>query len=133
MSQVTGPLLAIKMELPDHPDRHVGKLRYLKIGGYSKYFEVFVGKDFGDFSPAYERIDSLIISDPLTVYYSEDHISDKSTDDDLINRDTQFIDKKNQPYFVRGSKDKYGSCFFMSVGICLIVTLLILEKKGIIV
>jgi hypothetical protein len=132
MSKVVGPLLEAKMELSGHPDRHIGKLRYLKIGGYTKYFEVFIGKDFGDFSPAYERIDSLKTGNLLTVYYSEDQLSNKATDDELINRDAQFIDKQNQPYFIRGSKDRYGSYFFMSVGICLVVTLLILEKKGII-
>jgi hypothetical protein len=130
MPKVVGPLLEIKMALAGHPDRHIGKLRYIKIGGYPKYFEVFVGKDWGDFRPAYERIDSLKTGEILTVYHSADHISKESADDGLINRDTQFIDKQDQPYFIRGSKDRYGSYFFMGIGVCLIASLFVLKKKG---
>ena len=132
MSTIVGPLLEVKMELAGHPDRHIGKLRYLKIGGYSKYFEVFVGKDWGDFSPAYERIDSLKTGEILTVYHSADHTSNESTDDELINRDTQFIDKQSQPYFIRGSKDRYFSYFAIGMGTGLVISLFILRKKNIV-
>ena len=132
MLQVTGPLLAVERQLAGHPDRHIGKLRYLKVGGYDQYFEVFIGKDPGDFSPALERIDSLRTGDVVTVYYVEDLLSSEAARDEAINRLAQFIDRQQRPYFVRGNKDRYGSYFFMGVGLCLIGSLVILERKGII-
>jgi len=132
MLQITGPLLTIQRELTDHPNRHIGKPRYLQIGGYNKYFEVFVGKDPGDFSPTLERIDSLRKGDMVTIYFVENDLSSEASQDESINRLAQYIEQDGRVYFVHGSGMKYIGYFVLTISICLIISLLIFKKKGIV-
>lgn len=41
----------------------------LKVKGYPKTFELFIGKDFGDFSPEFEKIDDLKLGDKIDVFF----------------------------------------------------------------
>src|ERR687897_450937 len=57
--QVTGSITTIGQSFANDANRHEGKMRFLQVGNYPKVFEVFIGKDPGDFSPAFEKIDAL--------------------------------------------------------------------------
>lgn len=108
------------------PKSDKGKYRYLNIDTYPKMFEIFVGKDRGDFKPDYEQIDSLRKGDTIEIYFDID-----PTETDIrLNRLIQFIDKDGKPYYIRGSKDKYGGYFIIGLGILLGAVLVYLKKTG---
>lgn len=108
------------------PNRDKGKYRYLLIDTYPKMFELFIGKDYGDFKPKYERIDTLKPGDDILVYYD---VNSKETDIRL-NRLVQFIDKEDKPYFIRGSKDRNFGFFLIGIGILLGGIIFYLNKTG---
>ena len=93
------------------------KNRLLQIE--NRTFELFTGKDAGDFKPAFERIDELKPGDKITVYFDEQ--------DDPINRLAYFIDKGNEPYFIKGSWEK-GLAYFLA-GLCMAIFILLLVLK----
>lgn len=97
--KLTGILTYIEPEYGDYPVRHIGKYRYLQIESYPFPFEIFIGKDFGDFKPKFEQIDKLKTGDVVTLYYYETENDRRSG----INRNVQFIDKNGISYFERGS------------------------------
>ena len=129
--QVTGPIVTIGQQFANVSNRHEGKMRYLQVSNYSKVFEVFIGKDPSDFSPAFENIDALKAGDIVTVHYDEDQSN--AADIDVVNRLAQFIDKRNKPYYIRGSKDMYGGYGAIGTGLFIGIFLLALKKKGTIV
>ena len=92
---------------------------------YQKVFEIFIGKDFGDFKPSFEQIDLLRLGDKIEIYFDVDQ---KETDGRL-NRLIQYIDKDSTPYYIRGNKDKIFGIGFVSFGLISILTLLILKQK----
>jgi hypothetical protein len=124
--RISGRITYLGKVYEELPNRDKGKYRYLLIDTYPKMFELFIGKDFGDFKPKYERIDSLKPGDDILVYYDEDS---KETDIRL-NRLIQFIDKEDKPYFIRGSKDKNFGFFLIGIGILLGGIIFYLNKTG---
>lgn len=130
-NSITAQIISIGRTFPGAFNRHEEKTRYIQVGKYPKAFELFIGHDLGDFSPAFEKVDALKAGDIVTVYYDEEQT--RAADDDKVNRLAQFIDKDGQPYFIRGSKDKYGGYGIITAGILIGLTLLILKKKGTIV
>jgi hypothetical protein len=125
---ITAPISSIGRTFPGAFNRHEEKMRYVQVGNYPKVFELFIGHDTGDFSPAYERLDALKAGDIVTVYYDEEKT--RAGDDAIVNRLAQFIDKDGKPYYIRGSKDKYGGYGAIGAGILIGLTLIILKKKG---
>lgn len=64
--------------------------------------------------------------DLITVYYDDRDIPAN----DPLNRFVQFIDKGNEPYFIKGSWDKGFAIFIGGLGIAILILVLILKKKG---
>lgn len=124
--QASGKITYLEKSYQDFPNRHYGKYRYLQIDKYSRVFELFAGKDFGDFKPDMEKIDELKMGDKITIFYDE--ITNR--DDVRLNRLAQFIDKGKQPYFIRGSKDKYFGYFGIGIGLVIGGWLFYLKSKG---
>jgi hypothetical protein len=108
------------------PFRDAGKYRYLKIDGYSKVFEIFIGKEFGDFSPKFEKLDELKVGEDITVFYD---INEKEKDIRL-NRTIQYIDKDDQPYFIIGNKNKIFGIGFIVSGLFLLLVSYDQFRKG---
>ena len=125
---ITARIISIGRSFPGAFNRHEEKTRYVQVGNYPKVFELFIGHDPGDFSPAFEKVDALKTGDIVTVYYDEEHT--RAADNETVNRLAQFIDKDGKPYFIRGNKDKYGGYGAIGAGILIGLTLLILKKKG---
>ncbi len=98
----TGQITYLDQQFEQWPPRNLGKYRYLKIEGYEYPFQIFVGKDAGDFKPKMEQIDLLKVGDTVTVFYYELEDTRKIG----VNNFAQFIEKDNQPYFERGDSAK---------------------------
>ncbi len=119
-------LIYIEKSFEELPNRHQGKYRYLKLESYPKTFELFVGKDFGDFKPDFEQIDNLKVGNEIDIYFDE-----TSTETDFrINRLVQFIDKNGEPIFIRSSKDKSLGFFLFGFGFVFGAVLFYLKKIG---
>ncbi len=102
-----------------------GKYRYLEVDNYTGIFKIFIGQDPGDFSPTYENIDQLKAGDTITIYYDETSLQ-KSEYNNLL----QYIDKGGNPFFIKGSSDKYLGYVIIGLGILIGILLTILKKKG---
>lgn len=126
MDHVQGKITYLDVTYQDYPNRDKGKYRYIQLNNYSRTFELFVGKDAGDFKPKMERVDSLQLGDIVTVYF-DDRLNDQG---DPINRLVYFIDKENKPFFVKGSWEKGLAWFLVGLSLTGIAILVILKRKG---
>lgn len=123
----TGVIAHSGKSYADYPARN-GKFHYLLLEGNARPFELFIGKDPGDFSPAYEKLDGLQVGDTITIYHDELLVQSIKP----VNKLAYFIDKGKTAYFIKGSRDKYFAYFIW--GFCLLFSavMVILKRKGII-
>jgi len=103
--------------------------RFIHIVDSPIMFDVFVGKETGDFSPQFEQLDKLAIGDEIIVYHAGKTPLQRNSDV-RFNKTVQFVDKDGVAYFIRGSKDKYGGYLFIGLGGLLAILILILKKFG---
>ncbi|WP_310395177.1 hypothetical protein [Hymenobacter sp.] len=122
---ITSHITGIADSIVGEPGSYNRKLRYIRMQGYPKTFELFIGKDFSDFSPAFEQLDKLKAGDTITVYFDETKSSNP-----YLNRLVQFINKGQTPYFIKGSRDIYVGYSAIVVCAGLVAYLLLLRKKG---
>ena len=123
---VTGTIISFEKTNENYPRRDSSKFRYLRVESYPKPFEIFVGKDAGDFKPKFENVDNLQIGDIITVYYAEDGKTQKAAVNNLV----YFIDKGKEVVFIEGNSKK--NVIYGLIGFCLITILIlvILKWKG---
>lgn len=126
---VTGKIDYFNKTFQEINYRNKGNHRFIHIEEFPLIFDIFVGKETGDFGPKFERLDDLKIGDEITVYHADKTPLQKSRDL-RFNKTVQFIDKEGEAYFIRGNKDKYGGYFFIGFGILLIITLIVLKQIG---
>lgn len=124
---ISGKITYLDKIYEDLPIRNHGKYRYLSLDNYPKIFEIFIGKDFGDFKPAYENIDSLKLGDEIIIYYDE---IPPNRSDSRVNSLLQFLDKKDKPYFIRGDIDKYFGSILFICGLAIGIWLMYLKNIG---
>jgi len=122
---VSGKIDFIKTSFDFHKKRDH---RFIQVEGHDQIFDIFIGNKFGDFSPKFEKIDDLNMGDEINVYYSDEPPFQKGNDFRL-NKNVEFIDKSNQPYFIRGNKNKFGGIGFIVVGTISTIILAIALKK----
>lgn len=125
LQKVTGSVTYIGKTFKNLPNRHHGKYRYITIENYPQVFELFVGKEKGDFAPEYEIIDSIKVSDELAIYFSE-----IGGENEPVNRLARFIDKNGKKHFVYGSYDVYWGIGGMITGCILLIVVFILWRMG---
>lgn len=123
--KASGKITYLEKHFGQLPNRNFGKYRYLKIDASEQIFEIYVGKDLGDFKPSLERLDHLKAGDNIKVYFDLDP---SETED--INRLVQFVYKNDVPYFIRGSVDKYIGIMLLSFGILMLIVFSILKYMG---
>jgi hypothetical protein len=123
-NKIVGQVIFLDKKYKDLPNRDFEKYRYLKIDSYSQVFEIFIGKDFGDFKPEFENIDKIQLGDKIEIFFDKDG----KENEEEISRLIQYIDINNIPYYKRGSKDKIGGIILTSIGIALLLTISILKR-----
>tara|TARA_A100000171_G_scaffold53120_2_gene77167 strand:- start:1224 stop:1733 length:510 start_codon:yes stop_codon:yes gene_type:complete len=106
---------------------HKGNHRFIHIVDSPQIFDIFVGKEPGDFGPKFEQLDKLKIGDEITVYHANKTPLQRNQDV-RFNKTVQFIDKNGEAYFIRGNKDKYGGYILVGVGVLISIALLILKQ-----
>ena len=124
--KVKGVVEYIGTSSPLNQNNHPPRYRYLKVEGYGRPFELFIGKETGDFSPELEKIDTLQPGDTVTVYYDE-NISIQNAP---VNRLAYFIDLNNAPVFVKGIWETGAAYFIGGFSVALFFWVFALKKKG---
>jgi hypothetical protein len=109
----------------DLPSEHPGKFRYVVVDTYPDPFELFVGKAPGDFSPAFEKIDSLTVGQRILIYYAE-----PSDVPEHVNRTAQFIESNGTLYFERGNAALYIGVSIVAISGLLLCFLLYSKRRG---
>lgn len=123
--KINGNITFIDKQFGKWPIRHQGKYRYIQLDSYPYTFELFVGKEPGDFKPRFEQVDALKVGDPVTVYQDGSGGTEEG-----ISRNVMFIDKNGVSYFEKGN-----STMAIGIAIFIIAGLLVLFayyqwKKG---
>ena len=126
LQKVTGRLISIEKSNKSLPNQDTARMWYLLIDNHPKIFQIFTGKESGDFKPNFEKIDSLKANDDITIYFDENF----KTQDDPINRLTYFIDRGQETIFIKGDWEKYAGIFCIGLPVSTIVILIILKRKG---
>lgn len=125
-SKITSTLIYLDDTYGELPNRNFGKYRYLAVENYPYIFELFIGKESSDFSPKFEKIDSLKLGDVITIYGYESSDIDKEG----VNRNIQFIEKNDQLFFERGDATKIVGISLIIISIILVVLCFIFMKMG---
>jgi hypothetical protein len=125
--KITGTVDFISMKYLDLPYRDFTKFRYIKIMEYEKPFEIFVGKDPGDFTPALDKIDSVKRGDILTFYFRKENFE---TTDPPVNRLAYYIDKGSTPVFIFSPSQFYLALVVLSLSIIIIIISVVGKIKG---
>jgi hypothetical protein len=121
--KTNGEIVFLSDNKNQESNSRTGKMRYIAVNSYPGLFEVFIGKDKGDFSPKYENIDSLHDGEWVSIYYSKEGKSN-------INYSAMFIDKEQVNYYERGNK------YFLIGMICILGAIIVdimafyYKKKG---
>ncbi len=72
--------------------------RFLEITNYKKPFEIFLGKESGDFKPDFQNVDVIKVGDSISIYYDES----LHTRSSFVNNLTYFIDRNEEAIYVKG-------------------------------
>jgi hypothetical protein len=118
----TGTVEYFDKEYQNLPTRHKGDFRYLKIDSYPYLFEIYELNS----KPTEMSIDDLKIGDKIDIYYYET----SDTRNIALNRFAQFIDKGDQPYFVRSGFQKQLGFIIIGLSILLNIIAFAFWKKG---
>lgn len=120
--KATGIIEYYDKEFQNLPTRHKGDFRYLKIDSYPYIFEIYEPNS----EPTEKKIDDLRVGDKIDIYYYET----SNTRNIGLNRFTQFIDKNEQPYFVRSGFQKQLGFIIIGLAILLSIMAFVLWKNG---
>lgn len=120
--KATGIIEYYDKEFQNLPTRHKGDFRYLKIDSYPYLFEIYEPNS----EPTENTIDDLKVGDEIDIYYYET----SDTRNIGLNRFTQFIDKNEQPYFVRSGFQKQLGFVVIGLSILFNIMAFVFWKKG---
>lgn len=123
---IAGQVVAITNTNDHYPGKDSTKFRYLSISNYPKPFQLFIGKDRGDFKPAFQQIDKIRVADTITVYF----IEDDNTLNAPVNNLVFFIDRGQETLFIQGNPKRYLLYGLIAFCVCFILVLTILKTKG---
>lgn len=124
--KITGKITYLLNKLPNEEVRKNGKERYLQIENSERIFNIFVGKDWGDFKPEFEIIDSLKVGDNIDLYFDDN----LKTESNQINSLTQYIDHNGKAFFIKGKMDETFGKFFIGISMLGILILFLLKRIG---
>ncbi len=130
-NHLTGKITFLDDNYDEYPFRNAGKYRYLRIDTYPKTFEIFVGKDKGDFNPDYENLDALKLNDEIQIYFENPFFFIKA--DPKIDKLIQFIEMEDQSYYIRGDSDRIIGYFCLSASLLMLILIFELKRRGTII
>jgi hypothetical protein len=122
--KLTGKITYLLNKLPNEEVRRDGKERYLQIENSDRVFNIFVGKDWSDFKPKFEIIDSLKVGDNIDLYFDDNSI----TESNQINNLTQYIDSNGKVFFIKGKMDETFGKFIIGISALSILILYLLKR-----
>ena len=117
----TGTIEYFDKEFQNLPNRNKGDFRYLKIDSYPYLFEIYEPNS----EPTEKKIDDLIVGDKIDIYYYET----SNTINEGLNRFTQFIDKEEQPHFIRSGFQKQLGYIIIALSVLINLLAFVLWKK----
>ncbi|MBV8252565.1 MAG: hypothetical protein JO154_08155 [Chitinophaga sp.] len=127
IQKITGRIAYLEKTYGSYPlAREMGKCRYIKLDNYADVFEIFIGKDRGDFTPDLEKMDSLRAGDEITIYFD----NQVGPQDNNINAAVRFIDKGNEVVFIRGTWMKAIAGAVLGIAMIALMLVCILKVKG---
>jgi hypothetical protein len=124
--KLTGKITYFSNKLPNEEVQKNGKERYLKIENSDRIFNIFVGRDWGDFKPKFEIVDSLKVGDNIELYYDDNY----KTESNQINNLTQYIDNNGKVFFIKGKMDETFGKYLMGISALSIMVLYLLKRSG---
>jgi hypothetical protein len=124
--RIDGVIISLENTHEHFEGKDTAKFRYLAIDKYPKPFQLFIGKAKGDFKPKFEHIDDLNIGELVTIYFDENN----NTKNDPVNNLAYFIDRGQEPIFVKGNFEKYLAYGLMGFCVIFMLILLLLRRKG---
>jgi hypothetical protein len=124
--KLTGKITYLLNKLPNEDVRNDGKERYLQLKNSDRIFNIFVGKDWGDFKPEFEIIDSLKVGDNIDLYFDDNF----KTESHQINNLTQYIDNNGKAFFIKGKMDETFGKLLMGLSALGILILYLLKRNG---
>jgi len=116
---------SVEQQYQGHPNRHIGKYRYILLENYPIPVEIFIGKDAGDFKPKLEQIDDLKPGDIIKVHYAT---STEAGSNEMI-RTTELIEREGKPVFIAGSATKIILYTCIGLGLAIGITVLVLKQQ----
>lgn len=121
-NKVTGRIEYLENEYQQWPTRHKGDFRYLIVHNYPYTFEIYLPNS----KPIDKSLDDLVVGDTVDIYYYENEYFK----DDSLNRFTQFIDKKFEPYFIRNGFQEQLAYFIIALFLFINFIGFLLWRKG---
>ncbi len=102
-SQLSGPISYLASANPLRTDQKMEpKSLFLTIEGADRVFELFVGAEWGDFSPRINRLEELKVGDQVEIYFQENEQTQALPTNKLL----QYLDHQGVAYYQRGGADR---------------------------
>ncbi|QNK62452.1 hypothetical protein H7F33_18225 [Pedobacter sp. PAMC26386] len=130
LTKTTGAITFLSDNYKNIDERNAGKMCFFMIDSSPEVFEVFIGKESGDFKPDLEKMYQLKKGDIIDIYYDTNYLNMSSNEEISVNRALQFIDKNNEPVFIKGNTDQLMGTGIAGFSLLCIGILIVLKLKG---
>lgn len=126
LEQISGKIEFIVDKYMNLPSRNFGKYRFIKIDSEIKPFEIFIGKETGDFKPDMEKIYQLKPEDTVVLYLN----SLGNGEEAIVKRSIEIIEHNNKPYFISGNSKVWLIAFLLITGIGIAILAMVYKHLG---
>ncbi|MEM9985542.1 MAG: hypothetical protein AAF804_10640 [Bacteroidota bacterium] len=126
-TRLTGPITYLAKVNPTQSGSDPkDKVLFLTVEGSSRVFELFVGEEWGDFSPRVNRLAELKVGDQVEIYFQENEQTQSLPTNKLL----QYLDHQGEAHYQRGGADRaMGYTLFGLAGLLLIWAGLLWRKR----
>lgn len=126
LKTISGQIEFIAQQYQNLPIRDFGKYRYIKINSEAKPFEIFTGKESGDFKPEMEKLDELKAGDEVVLYVNS--IAERQAE--IVSRSVEIIEHNHLSYYIAGNGKFKIFIFCLCAGLGLAVWAIIFKYLG---
>ena len=125
LTLIVGSVISIHNTFSAYPGKDSSNFRYIKMLGYDKPFEVFLGKYKFDFSPQFQQVDRLKEGDEISLYYRKKWFPQSAP----INNQVYFIDRKKEVIYIKGNHATIQLYIALNILIGISVLIIVLALK----